>query len=55
MCVTQQRYLNRDKKIQIFGKVPYIIVKKKKKSGRFILLSNCLDQSQQWEVSIYQF
>lgn len=38
MCVTQQRYLNRDKKIQIFGKVPYIIVKKKK---NLAVLSSC--------------
>lgn len=29
MCVTEKRYLNRDKKIQIVGKAPYVIVKKK--------------------------
>lgn len=42
MCVTEKRYLNRDKKIQIVGKAPYVIVKKKK-SGFFTLLSNCSD------------
>ena len=42
MCVTQQRYLNRDKKIQIFGKVPYIIVKKKKKIWPFYPLVELL-------------